>query len=59
MSHEITPQELELTVSAMTELELMRALLRVLQTTTTAVQTASLDVLFAELDRRIAATGAA
>jgi hypothetical protein len=59
MNHEITPQELELTVSAMTELELMRALLRILQTTTTEVQQENLRVLFNELNRRIAANGAA
>lgn len=53
MNSEITPQELALTVSSMTELELMRALLAVLNGTTTAIQTANLNILFDELDRRV------
>jgi hypothetical protein len=53
MTPEITPEELALTASVMTELELMRALLAVLTGTITAIQTANLNILFDELDRRV------
>jgi hypothetical protein len=53
MTPEITPEELALTASGMTELELMRALLAVLTGTITAIQTANLNILFDELDRRV------
>jgi len=58
MSYEITPDQLQLLVADMTELELMRALVLVLKGTTTATTNANLDVLFNELDDRVSGRGA-